>query len=94
MDFMYSGSDQWILKDFCSKVQEREGIVFVGESGTGKSTLLNILIGFIQSQNGKILIDCFNMVNLNMIEYRSQIAFVPQNRQLFRERLKIILFMV
>ena len=60
-----------------------ESIAFVGESGAGKSTILNLLIGFVPPANGKILIDGINMVNLDLNEYRHQIAVVPQNTILF-----------
>ena len=55
----------------------------MGESGAGKSTVLNLLIGFIPPVSGKILIDGINMVNLDINEYRHQIAVVPQNTILF-----------
>ena len=58
-------------------------IALVGESGAGKSTVLNLLIGFIPPVSGKILIDGINMVNLDINEYRHQIAVVPQNTILF-----------
>lgn len=83
IDFKYRDSDQWILKDFSLQVKSGESVAFVGESGTGKSTILNLLIGFLPVTNGKILIDGINMDNLNMDEYRSQIAMVPQNTILF-----------
>ena len=66
-----------------TKVEPGESIAFVGDSGAGKSTVLNLLIGFIPPVNGKILIDRINMVNLDLNEYRHQIAVVPQNTILF-----------
>ena len=83
VDFKYPGSDKWILKDFTLTVKPGESIAFVGESGAGKSTVLNLLIGFIPPTNGKVLIDRINMVNLDINEYRHQIAVVPQNTILF-----------
>lgn len=83
VDFKYPDGEKWILDDFSLKVQPGESIAFVGESGAGKSTILNLLIGFIPPVNGKILIDRINMVNLNINEYRRQIAVVPQNTILF-----------
>ncbi|MBQ7841701.1 MAG: ABC transporter ATP-binding protein [Lachnospiraceae bacterium] len=83
VDFKYPDSDRWVLHDFSLKVQPGESIAFVGESGSGKSTILNLLIGFIPPANGKILIDRINMVNLDLNEYRHQIAVVPQNTILF-----------
>ena len=83
VDFKYPGSDKWILKDFTLTVKPGESIAFVGESGAGKSTVLNLLIGFIPPTNGKVLIDRINMINLDINEYRHQIAVVPQNTILF-----------
>ncbi|MDO4293213.1 MAG: ABC transporter ATP-binding protein [Eubacteriales bacterium] len=83
VDFKYPGSEKWILNDFSLDVKPGESIAFVGESGAGKSTVLNLLIGFIPPVNGKILIDGINMVNLDLNEYRHQIAVVPQNTILF-----------
>ena len=83
VDFKYPDSEKWVLKDFSLKVEPGESIAFVGDSGAGKSTVLNLLIGFIPPVNGKILIDRINMVNLDLNEYRHQIAVVPQNTILF-----------
>ena len=83
VDFKYPDGEKLILDDFNLKVNPGESIAFVGESGAGKSTILNLLIGFIPPVNGKILIDRINMVNLDINEYRRQIAVVPQNTILF-----------
>ncbi len=71
------------MNDVSLKVEAGESIAFVGESGAGKSTILNLLIGFVPPANGKILIDGINMINLDLNEYRHQIAVVPQNTILF-----------
>ncbi len=83
VDFKYPDSNEMVLKDFSLKVSAGESVAFVGESGAGKSTILNLLIGFIPPLNGKILIDRINMLNLDLNEYRHQIAVVPQNTILF-----------
>lgn len=81
--FRYRDGTKEILKDFNLKVTAGESIAFVGGSGAGKSTVLNLMIGFNVPDSGMILIDGINMSNLNMNEYRSQIAMVPQNTILF-----------
>lgn len=83
VDFKYPDSEKWTLNDISLKIEAGESIAFVGESGAGKSTMLNLLIGFVPPVNGKILIDGINMVNLDLNEYRHQIAVVPQNTILF-----------
>ena len=86
--YKYEDNDRWILNDFNIKVESGESIAFVGGSGAGKSTILNLLIGFDHPQEGKILIDGVNIVNLDMTEYRNQIAVVPQNTILFSGTIK------
>ena len=81
--YKYKDSDTLTLKNFSLFVNEGESIAFVGSSGAGKSTLLDLLIGFDRPTDGQILIDRVNMMNLDMVQYRSQIAVVPQNTILF-----------
>ena len=81
--FRYGQDERWILRNFNLLVAPGESIALVGDSGAGKSTVLNLLIGFNSPQDGRILIDGRNMSNLDMKEYRSQIAVVPQNTILF-----------
>lgn len=88
VDYQYPDSQVKVLKDFKLKVAPGESIAVVGESGAGKSTILNLLIGFQQPIEGKILIDDINMTNLDMTEFRRQIAVVPQNTMLFSGTLR------
>lgn len=81
--YKYADGDKWILKNFNVTVKAGESIAFVGGSGAGKSTILNLLIGFDRPQEGQILIDRINMMNLDMTQYRNNIAVVPQNTILF-----------
>ena len=57
-----------MLNHFNLKIREGESVAFVGTSGGGKSTLLNLLIGFVTPQDGRILINGINMVNLDLEE--------------------------
>ncbi len=86
--YKYEDGDRWVLDNFNIKVEPGESIAFVGGSGAGKSTILNLLIGFDRPQEGQILIDRVNMINLDMTEYRNQIAVVPQNTILFSGTIK------
>lgn len=81
--YKYDDSTKWILNDFSLCVNPGESIAFVGGSGAGKSTILNLLIGFDNPQNGRLLIDGINMINLDINEFRKHIAVVPQNTILF-----------
>lgn len=81
--YKYEDGNDWTLNNFNISVKAGESIAFVGSSGAGKSTILNLLIGFDRPQEGKILIDGINMQNLDLNEFRRQIAVVPQNTILF-----------
>jgi len=83
VDFKYPESKKMVLHNFNLTINAGESLAFVGGSGAGKSTLLNLIIGFDKPLSGKILIDGINMLNLDLNEYRHQIAVVPQNTILF-----------
>lgn len=86
--FKYEDGDKWVLNNFNLSVKEGESVAFVGGSGAGKSTIINLLIGFDRPQEGQILVDRVNMINLDMTSYRNQIAVVPQNTILFAGTVK------
>jgi len=83
VDFKYETSEKTVLKDFNLSVKEGECIAFVGESGAGKSTILNLIIGFNKASKGKVLIDGLDMSEIDLRCYRKHIAVVPQNTILF-----------
>lgn len=83
VQFNYNSSEAPIIKDFNLNVKEGESIAFVGESGAGKTTILNLIIGFIKPTKGKILLDGMDMSEIDLQSYRKHIAVVSQNTILF-----------
>lgn len=81
--FNYETSEKPVLKDFNLLVKAGECIAFVGESGAGKTTILNLIIGFNKASKGKLLIDGIDMADIDLRSYRKHIAVVPQNTILF-----------
>ena len=81
--YKYPDGDKWILDGFDLTVKPGESVAFVGGSGAGKSTILNLLIGYDRPNDGDILIDRINMENIDINEFRRNIAVVPQNTILF-----------
>jgi len=81
--FQYRGSAQPILQHLELEVEAGETIAIVGESGAGKSTILNLLIGFYKPTSGRLEIDGVPMDTLSMASYRQSIAVVPQTSILF-----------
>lgn len=82
--FRYEAEEPSVLSDLSFAVEPGETIAFVGASGAGKTTILNLVIGFAKAATGKILIDGTDICELDMKNYREHIAVVPQNSILFR----------
>jgi ATP-binding cassette, subfamily B, bacterial len=83
VSYRYPGAHENTLKDITLEVKQGETIAFVGESGSGKSTILNLLIGFIQPTEGKILLDGHHMAEIDLRSFRNHLAVVPQSTILF-----------
>jgi len=88
VDFQYKDSGIPALKNLNFSINKGETVAFVGASGAGKSTILNLVIGFFQSTGGQVLIDDQDIKNLNLQSYRSHIAVVPQNAILFSDSIR------
>lgn len=72
-----------VLSEFNISVKPGETVAFVGESGAGKTTLINMAIGFLSPNSGQVLLDGRDMKELNLRSYRKHLAVVPQNTILF-----------
>lgn len=83
VSFRYDDGNKNVLDHFSLDVSAGETIAFVGESGCGKTTAINLIIGFGRATDGRVLIDGMNINNFNLHEYRSQLAVVPQTPILF-----------
>ena len=83
VSFKYEGAEKAILNnvDFTAKVGEK--IAIIGSTGAGKSTLVNLLMRFLDITSGELLMNGVNIQEFTEKELREQIAFVPQNRMLF-----------
>lgn len=84
----FSYEDKEIFKNLNLHIKQGETVAFVGDSGGGKTTILNLLIGFLQIQGGKILIDGHDLKQIDMRSFREHIAIVTQETILFRGTLK------
>jgi ATP-binding cassette subfamily B protein len=78
-----SEPDQYVVKNLNLSVKQGECIAVVGGSGSGKSTIMNMIIGFLPPTSGEILIDGKSIKNFNLSEYRHHISVVPQSSILF-----------
>lgn len=81
--FAYPGTRETVLTGLNIQVKAGETIAFVGGSGAGKSTIINLLIGFNMPSSGDLLVDGNKITEINLRTYRKHIAVVPQNTILF-----------
>jgi ATP-binding cassette subfamily C protein CydD len=61
-----------------------ERVALVGASGAGKTTVVNLLLGFLQPDAGRILVDGADLGTVDPADWRRRLAWVPQNPRLFR----------
>lgn len=80
----YAGQMIPALEDVTLTLQPGERIAIVGPSGSGKSSLLELLQGFIKPEIGQILVDGVDMADLSMNWWRSQLSIVAQQTHLFQ----------
>lgn len=81
--FGYNNTDKPVLHELNLHVDKGETIALVGESGAGKSTILNLVIGFNFATEGVVTIDGKDMKNIDLRTYRKHLAVVPQTSILF-----------
>lgn len=81
--FKYNNASNNILHELNLVVEPGETIALVGESGAGKSTILNLVIGFNFATEGRVLVDGKDMSKIDLRSYRKHLAVVPQTSILF-----------
>ncbi|WP_328880572.1 thiol reductant ABC exporter subunit CydD [Streptomyces sp. NBC_00299] len=79
----YPGRSSDAVSDVSFAVEPGETVALVGTSGAGKSTLLNALLGFVRPAEGRILVGGADLAELDLKEWRSRIAWVPQRPHLY-----------
>lgn len=80
--FAYVGED-WVLKDISFVINPGEAIAFVGATGAGKSSIINLITRFYDIQKGEILLDGINIKNIDKFQLRKNIGVVLQDVFIF-----------
>ncbi|MBO5411853.1 MAG: ABC transporter ATP-binding protein [Clostridia bacterium] len=83
VSYHYPNESKAVIQDFDLHVKKGERIAIVGSSGSGKSTIMNLLIGLLSPTEGRILIDGKPLDEISLQEYRRFLSVVPQNSILF-----------
>ncbi|MCL5129514.1 MULTISPECIES: ABC transporter ATP-binding protein [unclassified Algibacter] len=77
--------NDYVLKDFSLTVSKGKTVALVGQSGSGKSTIANLITRFYDVNKGEILIDGINIINLKTSTLRAQLGIVTQDAILFND---------
>lgn len=83
IEFSYDNTNAPIIKDFNLTIHKGDKIAFCGESGVGKSTLVDLIIGIYKPKSGEILVDGVPITNHNLRSWRKKIGYIPQTIYLF-----------
>lgn len=83
VSFKYKNSNEYALKDISFKIKKGDIIGIIGGTGSGKTTLINLIPRFYDPTKGSIMIDGINIKNYAQEDLRNKIGLVPQNPVLF-----------
>ena len=81
--FVYPDGEEAVLKDVSFQVRPGETIAFIGSTGSGKSTLINLIPRFYDVTSGEIRLNGKNLEDYTLEELRDRIGFIPQKANLF-----------
>lgn len=79
----FPGQEEPVLDRVSFVVRPGERVALVGPSGAGKSTVLHLLLGFVEPTSGRVLVDGVDLREVDLEDWRRQVAWVPQHPHLF-----------
>lgn len=88
VSYKYPNKTEYALKNISINIEKGKTIGIMGQTGSGKTTIALLLLRLIEAENGFVKIDENDIKNINLEQYRSQIAYVPQDVFLFSDTLK------
>ena len=83
VSFKYPDADEYLLKDISFKANRGETVAFIGSTGSGKSTLINLVPRFYDATDGEILVDGINVKDYSQYSLHNKIGYVPQKAVIF-----------
>lgn len=86
--FSYPSNDREVLSDIDFEIKKWQRIALVGHTGSGKSTIIQLLMRFYEPSKGKILIDGTDIYDFSLESYRQKFAAVFQDTTLFNETIR------
>lgn len=92
VSFAYPGGDGYVLEDINFTAKHGETTAIIGATGSGKSTLINLIMRFYDVQKGEVIVSGKNVKNVKMGDLRKHIGYVPQKSVLFSGTIKSNLY--
>ena len=83
VSFKYPDADEYVLENISFKVNQGETIAFIGSTGSGKSTLINLVPRFYDATEGEVLIDGVNVKEYKTEALNNKLGYVPQKAVMF-----------
>lgn len=83
VSFKYPDAEEYVLKNISFKANKGDTVAFIGSTGSGKSTLVNLIVRFYDVTDGEILIDGVNIKDYKLEYLYKLIGYVPQRAVLF-----------
>lgn len=83
VSFKYPDADEYLLKDISFKAKKGETIAFIGSTGSGKSTLINLIPRFYDVTDGEVLVDGVNVKDYTQKSLNNRIGYISQKAVMF-----------
>ena len=83
VSFKYPDAEEYLLKNISFKANKGETVAFIGSTGSGKSTLVNLIVRFYDVTDGEILVDGINVKDYKLETLYNKIGYVPQKAVIF-----------
>lgn len=83
VSFKYPDAEEYLLRDISFRAEKGETVAFVGSTGSGKTTLVNLIPRFYDATSGEIFVDGVNVRDFKQEALHNRIAYVPQKAVMF-----------
>ncbi|XJS10753.1 ABC transporter ATP-binding protein [Aerococcaceae bacterium WGS1372] len=88
VSFKYPGAQEYVIRDVSFKANQGETVAFIGATGSGKSTLINLIPRLYEATEGEVLVNGMNVKDYNLDALHNTMGYVSQKAQLFNGTIK------
>lgn len=83
VSFKYPDAEEYLLKNISFKAEKGETVAFIGSTGSGKSTLINLIPRFYDATDGEVLVDGVNVKEYKQYSLHEKMGYIPQKAVMF-----------